>query len=72
MVWNNMEFNPNKTNTEVLREGSFHGTLSWNIYTIVNYRWYNDLWKEFRDSLSDIDLRYYSYYSHCYRHYYSH
>ena len=42
-----MNFNPNKTLTEVINEGAFRGTYFRDIYSGVNGKWYKNSWKEF-------------------------
>ena len=49
-----MEFNPNKTPVEIIKEGSFGETYFRDIYSLVNGKWYRNLWKEF-DELKNID-----------------
>ena len=49
-----MEFNPNKTPAEIIKEGPFGETYFRDIYSLVNGKWYRNLWKEF-DELKDID-----------------
>ena len=53
-----MEFNPNKTPVEVIRQGVFGETFIRDIYSGINGKWYKKLWKEF-DQLKDIDQKYY-------------
>ena len=54
----NMDFSPNKTPVEVIKEGTFGGTYYTDIYCGVNGKWYRKPWKEF-DELGDIDQKYY-------------
>ena len=42
-----MNFSPNKTSIEVIREGAFGGTYFRNIYSGINEKWYKNSWKEF-------------------------
>ena len=49
-----MDFNPNKTPIEVIREGAFRGTYFRDIYSDINGKWYKNSWKEF-DQLKNID-----------------
>ena len=49
-----MEFNPNKTPVEIIKEGPFGETYFRDICSLVNGKWYRNLWKEF-DELKNID-----------------
>ena len=51
-----MNFAPNKTPVETIREG---GTYFRDIYSGVNGKWYRNSWKEF-NFLKDIDPNLYS------------
>ena len=42
-----MNFSPNKTPIEVIREDSFDGTYFRDIYSGINEKWYKNPWKEF-------------------------
>ena len=42
-----MNFSPNKTPIEVIREGPFGGTYFRYIYFSINQKWYKNSWKEF-------------------------
>ena len=42
-----MDFSPNKTPVEVIREGSFGGTYFRDIYSGINGKWYKNSRKEF-------------------------
>ena len=53
-----MDFSPNKTPIEVIREGSFGDTYFRDIYSNVNKKWYKKSWKEF-NQLKNIDQKYY-------------
>ena len=53
-----MSFNPNKTPTEIIKEGAFGGTYFRDIYSNINGKWYRNSWKEF-DFLCDIDPKLY-------------
>ena len=53
-----MNFNPNKTPVEVIKESAFGGNYFRDIYSGVNGKWYRKSWKEF-DQLEDIDQKYY-------------
>ena len=54
-----MDFSPNKTPIEVIREGAFGGTYFRNIYSGINKKWYKNSWKEF-DQLKNIDAKIYT------------
>ena len=54
-----MDFSPNKTPTEVIREGAFGGTYFRDIYSGINEKWYKNSWKEF-DQLKNIDAKFYA------------
>ena len=54
-----MNFSPNKTPIEIIREGAFVGTYFRDIYSRINEKWYKDLWKEF-DQLKNIDPKFYA------------
>ena len=53
-----MDFKPNKTPAEIIKEGAFGGTHFRDIYSGVNSKWYKNSWKEF-DVLENIDQKYY-------------
>ena len=50
-----MDFSPNKTPTEIIKEGSFGGTYFKDIYSGINGKWYKNSSKEFVH-LKNIDL----------------
>ena len=54
-----MNFSPNKTPTEIIKEGAFDGTYFREIYCGINKKWYKNSWKEF-DQLKCIDDKYYA------------
>ena len=54
-----MDFNPNKTPIEIIKEGAFGGTYFRDIYSGINETWYKNSWKEF-DQLKNIDAKYYA------------
>ena len=54
-----MDFNPNETPIEVIREGVFGSTYFRDIYSGINGKWYKNLWKEF-DQLKNIDTKFYA------------
>ena len=43
----NMNFNPNKTPSEIIKEGAFGDTYLRNIYSSINEKWYKNSRKEF-------------------------
>ena len=51
-----MEFNPNKTPAETIREGVFGGTYLRDISSDVNGKWNKRSWKEF-NQLKNIDQK---------------
>ena len=53
-----MNFAPNKTLIEIIKEGAFGGTYFRDIYSSINGKWYRNSWKEF-DFLRDIDPKLY-------------
>ena len=53
-----MDFKPNTTPVEIIKEGAFGGTYFRGIYSGVNCKWYKNSWKEF-DVLKNIDQKYY-------------
>ena len=53
-----MDFNPNKTPIEVIREGAFGGTYFRDIYSGINKKWYKNSWKGFVQ-LENIDAKFY-------------
>ena len=54
-----MNFSPNKTPIEVIREGAFGGTCFRDIYSGINGKWYKNSWKEI-DQLKNIDAKFYA------------
>ena len=54
-----MNFSPNKTPIEVIREGAFGGTYFRDIYSGINEKWYENSWKEFVN-LKNIDAIFYA------------
>ena len=54
-----MDFSPNKTPIEVIREGAFGGTYFRDIYSGINEKWYKNSWKEFVQ-LKNIDAKFYA------------
>ena len=53
-----MDFSPNKTPIEIIKEGAFGGTYFRDIYSNVTGKWYKKSWKEF-NQLKNIDQKYY-------------
>ena len=53
-----MDFNPNKTPIEIIREGAFGGTYFRDICSGINERWYRKPWKDF-DQLKNTDAKFY-------------
>ena len=59
-----MDFSPNETPVEIIKEGAFGGTYFRDIYSNVSKKWYKSSWKEF-DQLKNIDAKFYAlYYYH--------
>ena len=54
-----MNFSPNNTPIEVIREGAFGGTYFRDIYSGINEKWYKNSWKEF-NQLKIIDAKFYA------------
>ena len=54
-----MNFSPNKTPIEVIREGAFGCTYFRNIYSGISEKWYKNSWKEFV-LLRNIDANFYA------------
>ena len=54
-----MNFSPNKTPFEVIREGAFGGTYFRDIYSGINGKRYKSSWKEFV-MLENIDAKIYA------------
>ena len=53
-----MNFSPNKTPIEIIKEGAFGGTYFRDIYSGINEKWYKNSWKEFAQ-LKNIDAKFY-------------
>ena len=51
-----MDFKPNKTPVEIIKEGAFGGTYFRDISSSVNDKFYKNSWKKF-DVLKDIDQK---------------
>ena len=54
-----MDFSPNKTPIEIIKEGAFGGTYFRDIYSNINKKWYKNSWKEFVH-LKNIDPEFYA------------
>ena len=54
-----MDFSPNKTPIEIMKEGAFGGTYFRDIYSNINEKWYKSSWKEFIH-LKNIDAEFYA------------
>ena len=54
-----MELNPDKTTTEITKEGAFGGSYFRDIYSGINGTWYRKSWKEFHQ-LKHIDANFYA------------
>ena len=54
-----MNFSPNKTPIEIIKEGAFGGTYFRDVYSNINKKWYRNSWKEFID-LKNIDPKFYA------------
>ena len=54
-----MNFSPNKTPIEIIKEDAFGGTYFRDIYSSINKKWYKNSWKEFLQ-LKNIDVKFYA------------
>ena len=54
-----MDFNPNKTPIEIIKEGTFGSTYFRDVYSNINKKWYKNSWKEFVH-LKNIDPEFYA------------
>ena len=54
-----MNFSPNKTPIEIIKDRTFGGTYFRDIYSGINKKWYKNLWKEFVQ-LKNIDAKFYA------------
>ena len=52
-----LDFNPNKTPAQIIKEGAFGGTYFRDIYSGVNEKWYKNSRKEFIQ-LKSIDAKF--------------
>ena len=53
-----MNFCPNITTIEIIKEGTFGGTYFRDIFSGINEKWYKNSWKEFVQ-LKNIDAKFY-------------
>ena len=54
-----MDFSPNKTLVQIIKEGAFGGTYFRNIYSGINEKWYKNSWKELVH-LKNVDAKFYA------------
>ena len=54
-----MNFSPNKTPIDIIKEGSFGGGYFRDIYSGIYEKWYKNAWKELVQ-LKNIDARFYA------------
>ena len=54
-----MDFNPNKTPIQIIKQGAFGGIYFRNFYSNINKKWHKDSWKEFIH-LKNIDPKFYT------------
>ena len=54
-----MNFSPNKTPIEIIKDGAFRGTYFRDTYSGINEKWYKNSWKEFVH-LKNIDVKFYA------------
>ena len=54
-----MDFSPNKTPIQIIKEGAFGGTYFRDVYSNINKKWYRNSWKEL-DQLKNIDAKFYA------------
>ena len=54
-----MNFSPNKTPIEIIKESAFGGTYLRDVYSNINKKWQKNSWKEFVH-LKNIDAKFYS------------
>ena len=53
-----MNFSPNKTPIEIIKEGAVSGNYFREIYSNINEKWYKNSWKELIH-LKNIDAKFY-------------
>ena len=54
-----MNFSPNRTPTEIIKEGACGGTYFRDICSGINEKWYRNSWKEFTQ-LKNIVAKFYA------------
>ena len=54
-----MDFNPNKTPIQIIKEGAFGGTYFRDVYSNIDKKWYKNSWKEFIH-LKNIDAKFFA------------
>ena len=54
-----MNFSPNETPIETIKEGAFGGTYFRDIYSGTNGKWYKNAWKKIAE-LKNIDAKLYA------------
>ena len=54
-----MDFNPNKTPIEIIKEGTFGSTYFRDVYSNINKKWCKNSWKELVP-LENIDRKFYA------------
>ena len=54
-----MDFNPNKTPIEIIKEDAFGRTYFRDVYSDINKKWYRNSWKEFI-RLKNIEPKFYA------------
>ena len=54
-----MDFSPNKTPVQIIKECAFGGTWFRIIYSGINGKWYKNSWREFVH-LKNIDAKFYA------------
>ena len=54
-----MNFSPNKTPTEIIKESAFDSTYFRDIYSSTNKKWYKNSWKKFVQ-LKNINANFYA------------
>ena len=54
-----MDFSPNKTLVQIIKESAFSGTYFRDIYSNINKKWCRNSWKEFIN-LKNIDPKFYA------------
>ena len=54
-----MNFIPNKTPIEIIKEGAFGGTYFRDIYSGIHENWYKNSWTEFVH-LKNVDAKFYA------------